>query len=159
MKNSYAENKEAERNQKCWDYRFLDMAAMVASWSKDPSTKVGAVIVAPDRTVVSLGYNGFPRGMRDSLELYLDRDEKLKRVVHAEMNAILTARRDLTDCTLYTWPFLPCNQCASMIMQTGITRVVSVTAEKELAERWGMQDSIRMLEENNVVTEQLDDEC
>lgn len=105
-----------------WTGRFLDMAELVGSWSKDPSTKVGAVIVRPDRTIASLGYNGFPRGVSDE---YLDRDHKLLRTVHAEMNAILSAREPLNGCTLYVSPLFPCANCAAAIIQSGVSAVVA----------------------------------
>lgn len=105
-----------------WDIRFLELAALVGSWSKDPSTKVGAVIVRPDRTIASLGYNGFPRGVDDT---YQDREHKLLRTVHAEMNAILSAREPLDGCTLYVTPLCPCANCAGAIIQANIEYVVA----------------------------------
>lgn len=105
-----------------WNERFLSMAELVGSWSKDPSTKVGAVIVRPDRTIASLGYNGFPRGVKDE---YQDRDHKLLRTVHAEMNAILSAQGSLHGYTLYVSPLFPCANCAATIIQSGITSVVA----------------------------------
>lgn len=116
-----------------WDNRFLKMAREISTWSKDPSTQCGAVIVRPDKTIVSLGYNGFPRGMPDNDELLTNRDEKLFRVVHAEMNAILTAREPLLGYTLYVWPFSPCERCAVHIIQSGIKRVVYPITN---VERW-----------------------
>lgn len=107
-----------------WDTRFLELAALVGSWSKDPSTKVGAVIVRPDRTIASLGYNGFPRGVSD---VYFDREHKLLRTVHAEMNAILSAREPLHGCTIYVTPLCPCSNCAAAIIQAGIKRAVART--------------------------------
>jgi dCMP deaminase len=104
-----------------WDARFLDLAAHVASWSKDPGTQVGAVIVRPDRTIASLGYNGFPRGVDDT---YTTRDDKLLRTVHAEMNAILASRERLDGCTVYVYPLCPCSNCAAAIIQSGISTVV-----------------------------------
>lgn len=104
-----------------WDARFLDLAAHIASWSKDPGTRVGAVIVRPDRTIASVGYNGFPRGVGDE---YTTRDDKLLRTVHAEMNAILSARERLDGCTVYVYPLCPCSNCAAAIIQAGITTVV-----------------------------------
>ena len=106
--------------------RFLELAKLVASWSKDESTRVGAVIVDEDRRIVSTGYNGFPRGVADSPELLANREVKYKLIVHAETNALLFAKRDLTGCTMYTWPFMSCAQCAGKIIQAGITMVVSV---------------------------------
>lgn len=105
-----------------WYERFLDLAAHIGAWSKDPSTKVGAVIVRPDRTIASLGYNGFPRGVKDE---YLDREHKLLRTVHAEMNAILSAREPLHGHTLFVSPLFPCSNCAAAIIQSGITMVVA----------------------------------
>lgn len=108
-----------------WDYRFIKAAEHFASWSKDPSTQVGAVIVRPDRTIASLGYNGFSRGVDDNPTRYTDRDFKYEAIVHGEMNAVLSAREPLKNCTIYTWPLPPCSRCAAMIIQTGITRVVA----------------------------------
>ena len=108
-----------------WDMRFLEMAKLVSTWSKDPSTKVGAVIVDDDRRVISVGYNGFARGVVDSPERLNDRELKYPLTVHAEKNAILFAHQDLRGCTLYTWPFMPCSLCAGMVIQAGIVRVVA----------------------------------
>lgn len=107
-----------------WDERFLAMAELVGSWSKDPSTQVGTIIVRPDRTVASLGYNGFPRGVKDE---YLDREHKLLRTVHAEMNAILSAREPLHGYVLFVSPLFPCSNCAAAIIQSGIKKVVART--------------------------------
>ena len=115
-----------------WDERFLDLAAHIATWSKDPSTQVGAVIVDPLKRVVSTGYNGFPMNTADHLQYYLEREKKLLRVVHAEANAILFAKRDLTGCTLYC-TMHPCANCAALIIQSGISRVVCPPPD---VERW-----------------------
>jgi len=120
-----------------WDRRFLHLASLVAGWSKDPSTKTGAAIVRPDRTVVSVGYNGFPRRMRDDLALLRDRAIKYSRTIHCEMNAILSARERLDGCTLYTMPFLTCDRCAVHVVQAGIRRVVSIMATDDQLDRWG----------------------
>lgn len=112
-----------------WTSRFLEMARGVSAWSKDPSTKVGTVIVRPDRTVVSVGYNGFPRGTDDYHQLLADRDMKLRRTVHAEVNAILAARERLDGCTLYLTPLHPCATCAGIIVQSGIKHVVAHLAK------------------------------
>lgn len=108
-----------------WDERYIALAKHVGSWSKDPSTKVGAVIVRPDRTVASLGYNGFPRGVVDGDDRLNDRPTKYAMVVHAELNAILSSKEDLTGHTLYVSPLHPCSQCAAAIIQSGIKRVVA----------------------------------
>ena len=110
---------------KKWDLRFLEMARNAANWSKDPSTKVGAIIVDDDKRVISVGYNGFPKGVRDDERLD-DRQEKYKIIVHAERNALLFANTNVKNCHIYTYPFLPCSVCAGMIIQAGIKRVVSV---------------------------------
>ncbi len=106
-----------------WDRRFLGLAAHVAKWSKDPSTQVGAVI-ANDKRVVSLGFNGFPQGLSDDHRLH-DRETKYSLVLHAEENALLFASSDLTGNTIYVYPLPPCSRCAAKIIQTGITRVVT----------------------------------
>lgn len=107
-----------------WKRRFLDLAAHVAEWSKDPSTKVGAVIVSYDRIVLGLGYNGFARGVDDSPERYDERSVKYKLVVHAEANAIVNSRgRIPSDATLFATKF-PCSECAKLIIQSGIGTVV-----------------------------------
>ena len=103
-----------------WHERFFEMADLVGSWSKDPSTKVGAVIVRPDRTIASVGCNGFPRGVEDT---YTTREAKLLRTVHAEANAILTAHEPLHGYTLYVTPLHPCANCAGLIIQAGIKEV------------------------------------
>lgn len=132
-----------------WTQRFLDLADHVGQWSKDPSTKVGAVIVRPDRTIISVGYNGFPRLVSDNNERYADRDIKYQMVVHAEINAILTAGQSLKHCTLYVSPLHPCPQCAAAIIQSGIWRVISRKTERDdWKER--LEISCQMFREANV---------
>lgn len=116
-----------------WDERFLRLAEHIASWSRDPSTQVGSCIVRPDKTIASLGFNGLPRGLADTTERLNDRDLKLMTVLHAEINALLSAKEPLTGYTLYVFPFHPCTQCASAIIQAGIKRVVTVPSD---VERW-----------------------
>jgi dCMP deaminase len=117
-----------------WHTRFLKLAEHISTWSRDPNRKVGAVIVRPDKTVASMGFNGFPRGVDDTPERYQDRDLKNEMVVHAEMNSILHAREPLHGMTLYVWPFHPCARCAAAIIQSGITHVVTVPWETT---NWG----------------------
>ena len=74
-----------------WDLRYLKLAEEVSSWSKDPSSKIGAIAVGNKGQVLAQGYNGFPRGVIDKPEYYLDRETKYKYVVHAEMNVIYNA--------------------------------------------------------------------
>jgi len=122
-----------------WMRRFLGLAEYIASWSKDPSTKCGAVIVRPDhRTIASLGFNGFPKGMRDDPDLYKEREIKLRRVIHCEINAIIFAAEPLAFCTLFTWPLLTCSRCSLHVIQAGIRTVVAPHIwEPELRARWG----------------------
>jgi dCMP deaminase len=121
-----------------WDYRFLDLATLVSSWSKDPSTKTGAVIVGPDKGVISVGFNGFPSGMPDGQELYENREEKYSRVVHCEVNALLFAHRAIpAGSTLYTVPFMSCDRCVVQMLQAGIKRFVAPLATADKLERWG----------------------
>ena len=131
-----------------WHNRFLDLAEVVATWSKDPSSKVGAVIVDANRRVVSTGYNGFARGVRDLRERYENRDVKYKIVLHAEENAIMFAKRNLDGCTLYVTNMPPCAHCASLIIQSGIKRVVAI--KREVPDRW--KESVEL-------TKQLFDEA
>lgn len=119
------------QNYEIWDRRFLQLAELISSWSKDPSTKVGAVITNGNK-IISLGYNGFPSKIDDDSRL-LNREEKYKIIIHAERNAILFANQSLDNCTIYTYPFMPCSSCASLIIQSGISRVVSYST---IPERW-----------------------
>lgn len=118
-----------------WDCRFLELARMVAGWSKDPSTQTGAVIVSPLKNVVSLGFNGFPRGIADDKRLN-DRPTKYAMILHCEVNAVLLAERSVRGCTLYTWPFSSCMPCASKMIQAGIVRTVAPAIPEHLKERW-----------------------
>lgn len=106
-----------------WHARFLILAEYVGEWSKDPRTGVGAVLVDDLRRVVGIGYNGFPRGVDDSPAVYADREEKLLRVVHAEVNAVLNATRATDGATCYC-TLHPCSACAGVLIQAGIRRVV-----------------------------------
>ena len=112
-----------------WDKYFMGMAEYVSSISKDPSTKVGAVIMRPDKTVASMGYNGFPRGVLDTESRYANREEKYKLVVHAEANAIVAAHSPVVGMTLYCTLF-PCCECAKLIIQSGIAEVVVPSMDK-----------------------------
>ena len=115
-----------------WDSRFLEMARLVSTWSKDPSTQVGAVITR-GKFVVSLGFNGHPKGVDDTPARLTDRETKYRTIIHAEINAILTAKQDLEGCTIYVWPFMPCSQCGAAVVQAGIKRVVAPESDND---RW-----------------------
>lgn len=116
-----------------WDARHLEMAYHVAAWSKDPSTKVGARITDSRNRVISEGFNGPPRGVQD--DATVDRETKLRRTIHAERNAILFARRELAGATLYVTHH-PCAQCAALIVQAEIARVVCNAPDPAFQSRW-----------------------
>lgn len=136
-----------------WDRRLLGLAEYVARWSHDPSTRTGAVI-ADRKHVVSVGYNGFPRGVDDDPARYADRSLKYKMIVHCEMNAILSAKRSVEGFTLYTWPFTCCPDCAGQVIQAGISRVVSpwLDPDSDLGRRWAddVEISLSMFRESGV---------
>lgn len=114
----------------------MELAELVSGWSKDPSTKTGAVLVSPDRKDVILGYNGFPQRMADEQALYDNRTEKYDRIIHCEMNAVMQAQRSVKGYTLYTWPFLSCSRCAAHMVAAGISRVVAPLPSEDGASRW-----------------------
>lgn len=119
-----------------WDLRHLGLCLReISKWSKDPSTKVGALIVRDGKLPVSWGYNGPARTVDDEHTFFLDRENKLMMAVHAELNAILNANTDLSGCTLYA-THQPCSNCASTIVQKRIARVVWIMPEQEYAQRW-----------------------
>jgi dCMP deaminase len=105
-----------------WIKRFMDVARLASTWSKDPSTQVGAAVVGDDKIVRAMGFNGFPRGVRDAPDRYADRAVKYKLIVHAEANALLNAHGDIRGCTLFATKH-PCAACAALIIQAGIAAV------------------------------------
>lgn len=120
-----------------WDRRYLELAKHVASWSKDPSRKIGAVAVGPKGQVLAQGYNGFPRGISDSLTNYENREKKYELIVHAEMNVIYNASYNgtsLDGSTLYVYGLPVCSDCAKGVIQVGVKRVVM--ADLPLPEHW-----------------------
>ena len=120
-----------------WDNRFLELAKHISGWSKDPSAKVGCVVVGEDREIRSTGFNGFPRGINDDASRLTDRDKKYPLICHAEENAIMHAARigiSLKGSTAYvTWP--PCSRCARSLIQAGIEEIV-YPETKAIPERW-----------------------
>lgn len=120
------DNLKPPKAPKHWDQRFLVIASHFAGWSKDPSTKVGAVAVR-NRRILAQGYNGLPAGVADSDTRLKDRDTRLAMTVHAEMNCVAHAAQNgvsLIGATMYVWPLMTCSQCASMLVQAGIIKVV-----------------------------------
>jgi dCMP deaminase len=113
-----------------WEKRYLELAKSVASWSRDPSRKIGAVIVGNHGQIISQGFNGFARGVDDTPERYGDRETKYKFVVHAEANAIYNAIHNgasPSGATIFVTGLPVCHQCADAIIQTGVKRVVMDT--------------------------------
>jgi dCMP deaminase len=137
-----------------WASRFHQMALLVGSWSKDPSTQVGAVITESNR-IVSVGFNGYPHGISDSAQTD-NREMKLLKTLHAEENAILFAKRDLAGCDIWVTHF-PCPNCAAKIIQTGIAMVHCPEQSADFLSRWGdkIQISQEMLAQAGVLVDWL----
>lgn len=131
-----------------WDQRFLMLAATVSTWSKDPSTQCGAVIVRQDNTVASLGFNGLPAPIVDDESLLDDRDEKYKRIIHSEMNALLFLRESCRGAhmRMYVWPMVPCVRCMAHIIQAGILHVMAPSTGHP---RWteSMGDAVALMDQ------------
>lgn len=111
--------------KKTWDQKFFGLCDEIATWSKDPSTQLGCVIVGPDHEIRSIGYNGIPRGCKDNIPERYERPLKYRYFAHAEENAIANAARvgiPLKGCVIYCqWP--PCDHCIRMIIGAGIKEV------------------------------------
>lgn len=126
-----------------FDEWALGLAIAVSQRSRDPSTQVGAVIIRPDKTICSMGYNGFPRAMEDKAEWWENREEKYPRVIHAEMNALLNSKEPVTNMSLYiTHP--PCPDCAKHVAAAGITRLVHSTSD-DIRARFNITKSLQIL--------------
>lgn len=118
-----------------WDRRFLSLARHISAWSKDPSSKVGCVLVNQQRIVVGMGFNGFPRGVRDLKPRLEDRPTKYLYVQHAEANAVLNAAGPVAGATAYvTHP--TCANCTGLLIQAGIRRIVAAAPDAAMAERF-----------------------
>lgn len=141
-----------------WDYRFMEAAVLVSSWSKDPSPngKIGCIIVDDDKNQLSGGFNGLPRGLSDSIERLSNKDIKFSMIVHAEANAIATAARNghsLKGSIVYcTRP--PCSQCAALLIQAGIKRIIykPLTPSSDWLQNWMLSESM-LLEADIVLCE------
>ena len=117
-----------------WHLRFLRLAHEVSSWSKDPSTQVGCVIVDHAKRVVSLGFNGLPSGLHDTAGRLLDRELKLALTIHAEENALLFAAQPVRGCIAFVTRH-PCASCAAKLIQSGIGAVIYLT-NPDFDRRW-----------------------
>jgi dCMP deaminase len=139
-----------------WDEYFMGVAILSSKRSKDPATQVGACIVNQKKRIVGIGYNGFPIGIDDDVFPWDKTDEwlnsKYPYVVHAEQNAILNATEPLDNATIYVTLF-PCNECAKVIIQSGIKEVVYL--EDKYHERDVFRASRRLFDATNVIYRQL----
>lgn len=140
-----------------WDVFFTGLAEYVSKKSKDKSTKVGAVLVGKDNEVLSIGYNGFPRGVDDYKEEYHNRPTKYLITSHAEENACCNAARQgikLLDSTLYLmYEPVPCATCTRLIIQCGIKEIVgTMRVFPGFGQQWKeeMKYSSRMLNETGI---------
>lgn len=131
-----------------WDRRFYNLAVHISSWSKDESSRVGAVIVDNKKRIISVGFNGFPAGVDDTIT---SRDQKLRRTVHAEVNALSFANRSVEGCTVYV-THAPCSNCAAVLIQHGIGAVAFPEPEPAFLERWGesYEEAMMMFREAGV---------
>ena len=141
-----------------WDEYFMGVALLSAQRSKDPNTQVGACIVNPKNKIVGVGYNGFPTGCSDD-EFPWDRegdflDTKYPYICHAELNAVINKiSAELYDCRLYVALF-PCNECAKVIIQAGITEVIYLS--DKYAETEAVKASRRMFQAAGVNCRRLE---
>lgn len=144
-----------------WDGRYVELAKHISQWSKDPSSKIGAIAVGDKGQLLAQGYNGFPRGIHDIKARYLDRETKYKYIVHAEMNVIYNAGYNgvsLDGATLYVWGLPICSECAKGIVQTGIKRVIM--PKQDVPEKWqaSWEISRSLFDEAGVIWDFVDHE-
>ena len=130
------------------------MARLISSWSKDPFTKVGAIIVGGHGQILSQGYNGFPRKITDDNRLN-DREQKYRLIVHAEMNCLHNASlsgTSLMDSTIFVYGCPICVECAKGVIQVGVQRVVMEFNEPTVQKKWldDLQHSVNMFSESGV---------
>lgn len=141
-----------------WNMRFMDMAKLIATWSKDNSTKVGCIVVDSDKRILTTGYNGFPRGVDDTIAARHERPAKYKFTEHAERNAMynaLTYGVSLKGCIMYV-TFPPCVDCARGIIQSGIREVIYLDMPADKTQKipgWrdDLQNSFDMFNEAGVI--------
>ena len=143
-----------------WDRRFLALAQHIATWSKDPSRKIGAVAVGEHRNILATGYNGFPARIIDTEERLNNRDLKYDLVVHAEMNCIYNAGKEgvsLRRATMYVWGLPVCHECAKGIIQAGFYRVV-IADENYTDEKWinSFEKTQKLFREAGIICDAID---
>lgn len=131
----YKRGKKHEMMYPSYDVRYMRLAKEIASWSKDPSTRIGSVAISKNNNIVlSQGYNGFPRGIKDDWRLYI-RELKYRYVVHAELNMIYNAAVNgvsLKDSTVYIYGLPCCHNCGIALVQSGVSRVVMCSTKNDL---------------------------
>lgn len=129
-----------------WERKFLGLALYYSTFSKDPSTKVGCVLVNDLKTPVGFGFNGFSRESDDNEEFLNDRAKKYPRTIHAEVNAIYNSNDTVRDTTAFvTHP--PCVPCITHLSQNGIKHVVFIESEDEgFCQRFDLDETKEELE-------------
>lgn len=138
-----------------WNKKYSDLAKLIASWSKDPSSQIGCVAIGKHGQVISQGYNGFPRGIDDNEERLYNRPLKYKYIVHAEMNCIYNASLSgisLESSTMYIYGLPVCNECAKGIIQSGVSEVRAYYPKTKDVSRWkdSMELTVSMFREANL---------
>lgn len=133
-----------------WDYRYLEIAKKVSTWSKDPSTQCGSVIVNTENKIISTGFNGFAKFIEDRGNRYRDRELKYKLIIHSEINALLQAKMFVKDFSIYSYPMIPCIRCCVQLIQAGIIKIVTCSMPKELKSRWDTILCESILKEANI---------
>jgi dCMP deaminase len=119
-----------------WDQRFLDLAAHISTWSKDPRAQIGAVLTDGRNQIIASGFNGFPANLIDDMSFLSDPATKNDRMVHAEESAILTAGRKAKGSTLYVTGKPTCSRCAALIIQSGVAKVVAPVPRQGTTSKW-----------------------
>lgn len=135
--NKYTILQEMELSKVRKFLKFIPVAEGLASQSKDPSTKVGALAMDDDYNVRSVGYNGFPRGVDDDAQLYAHRPTKYARTSHAEMNVVAQAARtgaSINGCTLLLTELYPCSTCTKLLIQSGVRRILA--PDVQMSDKW-----------------------
>lgn len=132
---------------------------LISTKSKDPNTKIGAILVR-DGIIISEGFNGFPRGVKDYKKRYEDRELKYKYVVHAEENAIFNAARNgikTTGSIMYT-SGLPCNECAKSLIQAGVVKVIIHSNYPSMSEKWveSIKITRQMFRESGMIIQEFE---
>jgi dCMP deaminase len=137
-----------------WNLKYIELAKKFASWSKDPSVKVGAVAIGSKGQVLSQGYNGFPKKFNDTLNIYENSELKKQYIIHAEMNCIYHATLNgisLEGSTLFVYGLEVCHECAKGIIQVGIKEVVTYSP-KPPKDKWvkSFKTSTELLAKSNI---------